>query len=223
MVSEQDMQKSLATLIKFNNGVFKTAKQRDFLVKSIVESFNPKFAGIERLEGMKYFHFSSFVSWAEGFRANRPYGWVYEVDSFGVKRQWKLGWNDPANDGRSYCLDEKKTKLVWERPVDCDTSHLVVEEKAEEYKPISEWVGAPKDKIRKDVEVVFCTWTAGYYPSFVINMKDDNGNVYVWFSSKGFDLSKGQKISIFGTVKAHDAYKDVKQTILTRCSISDPV
>jgi hypothetical protein len=49
-------------------------------------------------------------------------------------------------------------------------------------------------------------------------MKDENGNVFTWFSSnKEFD--EGTLIIVKGTVKEHREYNDVKQTVLTRCTI----
>lgn len=68
--------------------------------------------------------------------------------------------------------------------------------------------------------------------SYIHTLIDDDGNVFVWKTSRGlyteeeteretrFNIKeKGDKLTIKGTVKAHDEYKGVKQTVLTRCKI----
>lgn len=47
---------------------------------------------------------------------------------------------------------------------------------------------------------------------------DEKGNIATWFSSSG-SLAIGKTYQIRGTVKKHEEYKDIKQTMLTRCSI----
>ncbi len=49
-------------------------------------------------------------------------------------------------------------------------------------------------------------------------MQDEDGNVYVWKTSAK-KLNEGETYLITGTVKAHNEYKEIKQTILTRCKI----
>jgi hypothetical protein len=48
---------------------------------------------------------------------------------------------------------------------------------------------------------------------------DDNGNVFIWQSSKFINMVEGGVYEVMGTVKQHKDYKDVKQTILTRCKV----
>ncbi len=49
-------------------------------------------------------------------------------------------------------------------------------------------------------------------------MGDEENNVYVWKTSAK-KLNEGETYLIAGTVKAHNEYKGIKQTILTRCKI----
>ena len=49
-------------------------------------------------------------------------------------------------------------------------------------------------------------------------MEDEDGNVYVWKTSAK-KLGEGETYKVRGTVKAHNEYKEIKQTILTRCAI----
>jgi len=58
--------------------------------------------------------------------------------------------------------------------------------------------------------------------STLVKFHDASGNVFVWFSSAGFDAAKvGSTVKLVGTVKAHRTYEKTgeRQTILTRCKI----
>ena len=87
-------------------------------------------------------------------------------------------------------------------------------------RPESEHIGAVGDKIDIDVTL---THTGRYDTRFgttwVHTFKDGTGNVLVWKtgSCAGFE---SDTLHITGTVKEHDEYKGVKQTVLTRCKIA---
>ena len=52
---------------------------------------------------------------------------------------------------------------------------------------------------------------------FCYKFIDENGNVLVWKTTSSNLLDQeGNTIHINGTIKAHDEYKDEKQTALTR-------
>lgn len=50
---------------------------------------------------------------------------------------------------------------------------------------------------------------------------DANGNIATWFASGGSGLEIGKTYTLKGTVKRHEDYKGIKQTLLTRCSVED--
>lgn len=56
-------------------------------------------------------------------------------------------------------------------------------------------------------------------PSMLVRMRDVAGNVFTTFTGGAFvdGLTVGMALSVKGTVKKHDEYRGVKQTILTRC------
>lgn len=58
-----------------------------------------------------------------------------------------------------------------------------------------------------------------YGPMTVVGFIDGQGNAAVWFASGLKDFSVGQKLKVKATVKGHDEYKGLKQTILTRATI----
>ena len=55
--------------------------------------------------------------------------------------------------------------------------------------------------------------------TYIHKMRDENGNLAVWFSS-GTKLEEGETYELVGTVKDHKEYRGVKETILTRCKIA---
>lgn len=55
--------------------------------------------------------------------------------------------------------------------------------------------------------------------TFIYNFKDEDGNVLVWFSSVDIHKQEGDTFSLVGTVKNHEEYNNIPQTILTRCKV----
>ena len=83
----------------------------------------------------------------------------------------------------------------------------------------SNYIGSVGDKIEVDFvsgrEVACCETQFGLL--HIYEFKDANGNVIVWKSSSGKEIPESGKIS--GTVKAHDEYNGVKQTVILRAKI----
>jgi hypothetical protein len=85
----------------------------------------------------------------------------------------------------------------------------------------SNWVGTVKDRTEFTLTV---SKKMSYDSAFgfvtIILMKDSVGNVFVWKTSTGTSsVSVGDTLKIKGTIKKHETYHEVKQTILTRCVI----
>lgn len=80
----------------------------------------------------------------------------------------------------------------------------------------SNYVGNIKDKITVDVIVTSCTGFDGQYGYMFVNtFQDVNKNIFVWITgTKSYEI--GTKLKLMGTVKAHNEYNGVKQTVLTR-------
>ena len=86
----------------------------------------------------------------------------------------------------------------------------------------SSWVGEVKEKREFDVTIFKkLGFETAYGYMRMILMKDAAGNILMWKTSTDFggDVSVGDNIKIKGTIKKHDEYQGVKQTILTRCAI----
>lgn len=64
----------------------------------------------------------------------------------------------------------------------------------------------------------------GYWTSNVTNIHkfvDESGNILVWKTSNFIEEDYGTEMMLTGTVKEHSEYKDDKQTVMTRCKITE--
>ena len=76
-------------------------------------------------------------------------------------------------------------------------------------------------RVEFEAEVIGVYGTEGTYGhTDIVKFRDLKGNLFTWFASGYTDLERGDRISIKGTVKNHDTYRGVKQTILTRCKFN---
>ena len=85
----------------------------------------------------------------------------------------------------------------------------------------SAYVGAVKDRLRGlevIVEKTIALGDYGYGMSYLHNLKDAEGNVFIWKTGNN-EFSEGETITIDGTVKEHNEYKGIAQTVLTRCKV----
>jgi hypothetical protein len=55
-----------------------------------------------------------------------------------------------------------------------------------------------------------------YGISTILKFEDAAGNVLTWFASGGKSYKQGDIVNLKATVKAHNEYRDVKQTVITR-------
>lgn len=81
----------------------------------------------------------------------------------------------------------------------------------------SEFIGELGDRIEETLTVVKAIPLENNFGSSIMHiMEDSEKNVYVWTTSaKNWEV--GSTRVVRGTIKDHRTYKNVKQTILTRC------
>ena len=101
------------------------------------------------------------------------------------------------------------------------------EERIKAEKAISQYVGTEGEKIQINVVYEFTASFEVRDPfgrpetRYIHSFKDEAGDKLVWktgtYPAWVFDLEKGDKIEIKGTVKAHSEYREEKQTSLIRC------
>lgn len=89
----------------------------------------------------------------------------------------------------------------------------------------SNHVGNIKDRLTINIAswkclTSWCNCYDGYNETttFLYQFVDNNGNIFVWKTSKYLDEDATLK-ELTGTVKAHNVYRDAKQTELTRCKV----
>ena len=88
----------------------------------------------------------------------------------------------------------------------------------------SEHVGLPGEKVEVDGTVVFTMDTTGHYGvTRLVKIEDRDGNLFLWWNSgkvvkSGVELVEGVRVVGKATVKRHDTYKGVPQTVVTRFS-----
>ena len=88
----------------------------------------------------------------------------------------------------------------------------------------SSYVGTVGEKIKQEVMLnkeLYFRSNYGYNTgTYIYIMKNEQGNVLVWKTSKSLDINEEEKFIITGTIKEYNTYDGIKQTILTRCKIS---
>lgn len=90
-------------------------------------------------------------------------------------------------------------------------------ERAEE--TTSEYVGAIKDRITVSVSSITCvtSWATDFGITRIYKILGTDGNVYMWKTGNMLDDSVK---ALVGTVKAHNEFRGVKQTEITRCRVT---
>lgn len=85
----------------------------------------------------------------------------------------------------------------------------------------SEYVGKVGERLKKidaKVNAIVDCGEGAYGPIVLIKFLAGD-NVLAWFTNGSKGLSVGDDVSLSGTVKKHDEYKGIKQTVLTRCRV----
>ena len=82
----------------------------------------------------------------------------------------------------------------------------------------SEWVGKEKDRVTVEIESanVVTSWENQFGVVRIYKIVGKDGNIFTWKTS-GYIGEKAKKL--VGTIKAHNEYRGVKQTELTRCRV----
>jgi hypothetical protein len=118
----------------------------------------------------------------------------------------------------SLAVQLRDHRILTDRQLEAAAKSIVqaAERKAEG--AASQWVGEVKERFEFEAEVMGVFGTEGFYGhTDIVKFKDADGNHFTWFASDYTNLDRGDRIAIKGTVKKHDEYKGVKQTVLTRC------
>lgn len=228
-MEREELGKTLQTLVKYNNGFWKSEKQRNFLKKMAdgfgdlhdPESLNAHFGITTDKSAMCY---ETEIRHAEyGRKSYRRIGWMFVFDDNGIVGKYRIRYSYDDSTGSSWPNTEK-TEQEWGRPVDA-VSTMKVEEKIE--RPNSQFLGAVGSKVSATVTIkkmIAMSSQIGYHTAYsdLIIMEDESGNCITWKSSSAYkyeSLKEGNTVSLQGTVKDHREYKGTNQTVLTRCKL----
>ena len=85
------------------------------------------------------------------------------------------------------------------------------------------YVGNVGQKIEMKLKIVHAArYDSAYGTGLRISFEDENGNKLVWFSSNGDVANNCEDNKFYNwkfTVKAHNTFKDIKQTVITRAKV----
>lgn len=211
---------SLRGLIK-NNGFFKSAKQRKFMLNVYADPMaDLKYLGITLKDtDVTYVTIDGYYQWCEyGARAIVPVTITFVIDDFGVRAQYKTGGNGNLRDGWS--PDPAKCKVIWERDESIEKPVFNAPAQTTEEKSVSTstWLGEVGKRLVVKGKITFakCLGYSEWGSKWITIMEDDFGNQIKAWKYLG---EKDQIVEIKGTVKEHDEYEGKKGTVLTRISI----
>ncbi len=116
---------------------------------------------------------------------------------------------------------------AYRRHLDREAELAAKEKTRQEYQP--GYVAPIGEKIAgvgaTVVRVNYSTSYIGYgreAPKTILSMITDDGHQVTWFASGTKEFPIGQKVTVAGTVKNHDEYQGIDQTVITRAKITDP-
>ena len=148
------------------------------------------------------FRFSKILLW---HIANIPEGYEDKVVEITLDKVAEIGaWGEGCYrpNARTFVDDMLKNC----RPIEESTSEWIFEEKERFYDY------AVVLKSIRGMETRF-GWTQ------LVKFEDANGNILQWWTAVEIKAEVGDQVLLTGTVKAHDEYKGVKSTTVTRCKI----
>ena len=148
------------------------------------------------------FRFSKNLLW---HIANIPEGYEDKVVEINLDQVAEIGaWGEGFyRPGARTFIDDILKNC---RPIEESTSEWLFEEKERFYDY------AVVLKSIRGMETRF-GWTQ------LVKFEDANGNILQWWTAVEIKAEVGDQVLLTGTVKAHDEYKGVKSTTVTRCKI----
>lgn len=139
-------------------------------------------------------------TWGWYFISTEPVPADLPIDITSIKLKWEL----VGNENGTLKPEEEVIKAVED---------LIYSDENNK----SEYIGSVGDRIEITVTVMKAIELETRYGHSTMHIFEDaDGNVYVWTTASK-SWSEGAVKTIKGSIKDHQTYKGVKQTILTRC------
>lgn len=206
--------------LKWNNGFFKSAKQRDFYLS---RNFDTKSQIIALDAGQFYVSVDAHVRWVDyGRRSFRRVEWVFVFDKFGIVKQIKPKFNY-TDDGMSSWFSGE-IEVVWER--DASIEAPVFEEVAPK---TSNHVGVVGQRFNFRVKVAKVrSFGVDFYgnPKFQTVLETASGDQIVYWNllkykdalGASMNAVEGDMVEFSASVKEHSEYRGKNQTIISRAT-----
>ena len=126
-------------------------------------------------------------------------------------------------------INVEPVRLFWDKVCDESGEHFRDKDEIKAYVETliydpgtSEWVGNIGERLTMPLT---CTrimhFMNNYGETTMFQFETDDGDVCNWSTQTSKDIKEHHRYMIAGTVKQHNIYRNVKQTILTRCSIKE--
>ncbi len=183
--------------------IIKPAKSRRDILGFGEKGFIWIFKG-ETYENLDWFHSSPC-------RYARTWGWYLPSDIEMPSplpaniEPLKLGWDEVSFEDQLISEDQIK-EVVDKMLYDAGTSR---------------YIGKVGDRLEMDVTCKKASISQSIYGiSYFYVFEDSEGNVYTWGTSAR-SLDEGAQYHLKGTVKDHSTYRNVCQTVLTRCKVEE--
>lgn len=86
----------------------------------------------------------------------------------------------------------------------------------------SQHIGAVGERLRNVEALVYGyrSFESRFGATHMFRLRTADNNVLVWFASSAKEVSIGDHVVLDGTVKKHDVYENINQTVLSRCKLT---
>lgn len=101
---------------------------------------------------------------------------------------------------------------AWRKAFEVEASRKIASETSKHIGTVGERITLHEIKVLSSR----CIGEGQYGATWLIKLTNDDGDALTWFTSEE-KLQAGETVSLKATVKKHDEFRGVKQTILTRC------
>lgn len=158
------------------------------------------------------------------------YDWTYPIEKDGELASAALDWirahslenlNDYMHNLITICEDDymEIRHMGYVASLIATYKRTLEQEQEKKNSKPSNWIGEIKKRQTfNNLTVLKVTPHDGFYGmTYITRFQDEDGNILVWFATNGTEYEIGDVVSGKATVKNHDEYRGIKQTIINRC------
>ncbi len=216
--------------VRLNNGNIKQVRSYS---EAEYRKYNPEVKVIQKAKSQR----EVFGFGEQGFI------WIFKGDTYAALDWFRwaptryaefLGWYLPSDIEMPTPLPAniEPIKLMWEKVKDPnDEDKLMDHDMIKNYigtliydPGVSTWVGEVNDRITVALTCKRIMHFMNVYGDTTFyTFEDKNGNVFTWSTQTSKDIKEDHNYVITGRIKEHTTYRNVKQNVLTRCSVKEKI